>query len=236
MVGEDPTEEADVRSPSVASVMTEEVISIRPETTFKEIVELLTGHAISAVPVVDGDGVPVGVVSEADLLSKEEFEGGTDPVPLLSRSGRRRWHQSSGVTAADVMNRSVLTILVTETIPVAARKLARGGVRRLFVVEATGRLVGVVSRRDLLKVYLRTDEQLTSEIKANVLAAAMWVDEGVVDVQVNDGVVTLAGTLPRRSEAEVAARLTRAQPGVVGVVDNLRYEFDDLATAGTGMV
>jgi len=216
--------------------MTEQVVDIRPQTTFKEIVELLTSHGISAVPVVDGDGVPVGVVSEADLVSKEEFEGGTDPVPLLSRAGRRRWRQASGLTAADVMNRTVLTIGVTDTVPAAARKLAKGGVRRLFVVDASGHLVGVVSRRDLLKVYLRTDEQLAGEIKANVLADAMWIDEGVVDVGVADGVVTLSGTLPRRSDAELTARLTRAQLGVVGVVDNLRYEFDDVAAASAGTV
>lgn len=223
-----------MRSPTVSSVMTEDVISIQPQTAFKEIVELLTARRISAVPVVDGTGVPVGVVSEADLISKEEFDGGTDPMPLLNRAGRQRWRQSTGLTAADVMNRNVLTIAATETVAMAARKLAKSGVRRLFVVDATGRLVGVVSRRDLLKVYLRSDEQLTHEIKANVLAGALWIDEDLVDVSVANGVVTLTGTLPRRSEVDMAMRLSQAQPGVVGVVGDLRYEFDDLAAAGSG--
>ena len=224
-----------MRSPTVTSVMTDEVISISSETPFKEIVELLIKHNISAVPVVDGDGVPVGVVSEADLMSKEEFEGGTEPRPLLAGPARRRrWRQSTGTTAADLMHRPVLTVRADDLVPVAARKLAAAGVRRLFVVDAAGRLVGVVSRRDLLTLYLRSDEQLASEIMANVLGAALWIEDDRVQVTVADGVVTLTGTLPRRSEADVTARLTRAQPGVIGVVDHLRYEYDDLAAAGAG--
>lgn len=225
-----------MRSPIVRSVMTDNVISIRPDTAFKTMVELLTKHRISAVPVIDDAGRPVGVVSEADLMSKEEFEGGTDPVPLLAgRDRRRRWHQSTGRKAADLMSRKVVTVGIDETVAAAARKLAVSGVRRLFVTDGTGRLVGVLSRRDVLALYLRSDEQLADEIRGNVLEGAMWIQEGV-EVGVQEGVVTLTGTLPRRSEADIVARLTQAQPGVVGVVDHLNYEFDDVAAAGTGAV
>jgi CBS domain-containing protein len=222
-----------MRSPTVASVMTHEVISIGPRTPFKEIVEILVGRGISAVPVVD-DGVPIGVVSEADLVSKEEFDGGTDPMPLFSRARRQRWHQAAGLSAADVMHKDVVTVQDTEKIPAAARKLVVAGVRRLFVVNDTGHLVGVLSRRDLLTVYLRSDEQLAEEISKDVLAATLWIDGEAVQVAVTDAVVTLDGTLRRRSEADIAARVVQAQPGVVGVIDNLRYEYDDLAAASSG--
>jgi CBS domain-containing protein len=216
--------------------MTGEVISVRPQTPYKEIVELLTEHGISAVPVVGEDGVPVGVVSEADLVSKEEFEGGTDPMPLLHSGARRRWHQAAGLTAADVMHPKVITIGVQDSVRAAARTLATAGVRRLFVVDGSGLLAGVVSRRDLLKLYLRSDDELAAEIREQVLEAALWVDKGRVDVAVHGGVVTLSGQVARRSEADIAVRLTRAQPGVVGVVSELRYEFDDLAAAGSAAI
>lgn len=223
-------------TPTVSSVMTREVISVAPQTPFKEIVELLIGHQISAVPVVDDAGKPIGVVSEADLVSKEEFDGGAEPMPLLSRARRHRWHQAAGVTAVEVMHRDVVTILHSETIPAAARKLVAAGVRRLFVINDAGLLVGVLSRRDLLLVYLRSDEQLAEQISEDVLDACLWIGSEAVHVAVTEGVVTLTGTLPRRSEAGITVRLVQAQPGVIGVVDNLRYEFDDLAAAGSGAI
>lgn len=225
-----------MRSPTVSSVMTPDVITIGPDTPFKAVVELLNRHHISAVPVIDDEDRPIGVVSEADLISKEEFDGGTDPVPLLAGPARRRRrHQAGGRIAADIMHTDVHTIGPTETVATAAGRLASAGVRRLFVVDEAGRLVGVVSRRDLLTIYLRNDEQLADEIRGNVLQAALWIDSGV-QVAVSDGVVTLSGTLPRRSETNIVARLTQTQPGVVGVVNDLRFEFDDLAAAGAGAI
>jgi CBS domain-containing protein len=222
-----------MRHPTVASVMTTALISVQPQTPFKEIVELVIKHGVSAVPVIDNDGVPVGVVSEADLVSKEEFEGGTDPKPMLALPARRqRWRQAFGLTAAEVMHSPVLTIGTADTVPVAARKLATAGIRRLFVIDHGGRLVGVVSRRDLLRVFLRTDEQLRSEIISEVLTGSLWTESDAVQVAVDNGVVTLSGTVLRRSEADIVARLVQAQPGVVGVVDNLHYQVDDLAAAG----
>jgi CBS domain-containing protein len=225
-----------VRSPTVASVMTPDVITVRPHTPFKAVVELLDRHHVGAVPVVDEEDRPIGVVSEADLVSKEEFDGGADPVPLLSGPARRRrWRKARGLTAGEVMHAGVRTIGPTETVAAAAGRLASAGVRRLFVVDEAGRLVGVLSRRDLLTVYLRTDSQLAAEVRGNVLEAALWI-EGGVEVGVADGIVTLTGTLPRRSEVDIVGRLTQAQPGVVGVVNDLHYIVDDLAAAGAGAV
>ncbi|HEY0639485.1 MAG TPA: CBS domain-containing protein [Pseudonocardiaceae bacterium] len=223
-------------TPTVRSLMTTDIVSVRTATPFTEIVELLATRRISAVPVVDVDGRPIGVVSEADLLTKEEFDGGGEPRPMLAGPARRRrWRQAQGTTAGDVMRTPVLTIAPEESVGAAARRLAAAGVRRLFVVDDAGRLAGVLSRRDLLRPYLRGDEQLTADIEAEVVDA-LWIEPGSVEVSVSEGVVHLTGTLARRSEAGLVVGLARTRPGVVGVIDDLRYEFDDLAAAGSGAV
>jgi osmotically-inducible protein OsmY len=104
-------------------------------------------------------------------------------------------------------------------------------VRRLFVVGPDGKLVGVVARRDMLRVFLRSDEQIRADVASEVLDRELWAGQRAIQVEVADGVVTLTGQFERRSEAEIAARLTATRPGVVGVVDQLTYEWDDIAAA-----
>lgn len=222
-----------MREPDVVSLMTREVVKVDGGTPFKEVVAILADGAFSAVPVVDTDGRPVGVVSEADLLPKEEYRGGTEPGPSVfaRRDTRQRWRQAHGTTAADVMTTPVITIGPDEPASAAARKLAVEGVRRLFVVDADGRLVGVLSRRDLLKVFLRGDEELRRTIIRDVMQRTLWVKPTAVEVEVVDGVVTLRGTIERRSEADIARRLTQAMPGVVDVHDHLSYSWDDTDTS-----
>jgi CBS domain-containing protein len=221
-----------MRGPTVESVMTTEVITVGPDTPFKEIVQLLTNSHISAVPVVGAGGEPLGVVSEADLLAKEEYTGGTEPVRLFAGSGRRqRWRKALGLTAAEIMSKPVITVTADTAIAAAAHKLSEAHVRRLFVVGPGGELVGVVARRDMLRVFLRSDEQIHADVASEVLARALWADQNKIQVVVVDGVVTLTGQFERRSEAEIATRLTATRPGVVGVVDQLTYEWDDVAAA-----
>ena len=218
-----------MREPTVASLMTREVVTAEPATPFKDLVARLTEGAFSALPVVDADGRPVGVVSEADLIPKEEYRGGTEDAPSLfaGRDTRHRWQQAHGTTAADVMTSPVITAGPDEAASAAAHRLAVEGVRRLFVVDADGRLAGVLSRRDLLRVFLRTDDQIERQVATQVLQRTLWLEPTAVDVAVADGVVTLTGHLERRSEVEIAVRLTRALPGVVAVVGELTHSWDD---------
>ena len=220
--------------PTVESVMTTEVVTVSPGTPFKEIVELMITWSISAVPVVSGDGTPVGVVSEADVLAKEEYAGGTESERWFA-GPKRREHQrkASGRTAADLMTAPVLTVTAEAPVAEAVRKLAQSKVRRLFVVGPDGRLVGVLSRRDMLRLYLRSDAQVRADIAADVLARVLWEDPKSVRVDVTDGVVTLTGRFERRSAAELAARLTATRPGVVGVEDRLTYAWDDVTATRT---
>jgi CBS domain-containing protein len=217
-----------MREPTVSSLMTREVISADIESSFKELVRLLEDNKISALPVLDG-GYPVGVVSEADLMPKEEFCGGTGEAPGLfaGRAARHRWEQASGLTAKDVMTSPVRSVSPDTAAGAAAGELAEAGVRRLFVMDGDGALVGVLSRRDLLKIYLREDDELRATIRDEIFGRTLWVDPDTIDVEVTDGVVALQGRLERQSEIDIADHLVRALPGVVDVQNRLQPEWND---------
>ncbi|MEV6235615.1 CBS domain-containing protein [Lentzea sp. NPDC051838] len=217
-----------MREPTVASLMTREVITADVGSSFKELVRLLEDNRISAVPVLDG-GFPVGVVSEADLMPKEEFRGGTEDAPgvFAGRSTKHRWEQATGLTARDIMTSPVKSIPPDLPASAAARELAAAGVRRLFVVDSDGALVGVASRRDLLKVFLRDDDELRTTIRDEIFGRMLWVDPNTVDIEVSNGVVDLRGKLERQSEVDIAEHLVRVLPGVVDVHNRLRCDWND---------
>ena len=219
-----------MREPNVASVMTTQVTTARPETSFKDLVNVLAEQKISALPVVDDLNRPLGVVSEADALAKQEFHGGRDELPHHDRAGRDRWYRSLGRTAAELMSTPVWTVHADEPVSTAARLLASAKVRRLFVTDRDGVLVGVVSRRDLLRVYLHSDEEIRDRLEE--LIAATGVAAGAVRVLVEDGMATVDGELDRRGQVDATVRLVQAAPGVVGVRNNLRYLVDDVVVGG----
>jgi CBS domain-containing protein len=218
-----------VREPDVASVMTTQVCVASPDTSFKDVVRMMTEQGISAVPVVDEHDRPIGVVSEADVLAKQEFHAGGDDQPHGDRAGRDRWYRSLARTAGELMTTPVHVVPAGKPVSVAARMLATEKVRRLFVVDDSGRIAGVVARRDLLRVYLRTDDELHASIVALLRSPAIGLPENTVGVAVLDGTATVDGVVSSRHEAEVVARAVLSLPGVVGVRNNLRYVVDDLA-------
>lgn len=220
-----------MREPEVASVMTTQVVTATQETLFRDLVETLTEKRISAVPVVDRDGRPIGVVSEADVLAKQEFHGGRDDIPH-DRVGRARWYRALAHTAGEVMTTPVRVVYADEPLSAAARLLAAAKVRRLFVTDRDGHLVGVVSRRDLLRVYGLTDDELRVRVVA--LLGEIGAPSGAVDASVEAGVVTVEGQLDRRAQVDVTVRAIQALPGVVGVRNNLGYLVDDVVVAGSG--
>jgi CBS domain-containing protein len=222
-----------MREPKVASVMTLPVVTASPDTPYKDIVTLLTANDVSAVPVVDETNHPLGVVSEADALAKQEFHGGADPLSWLAgRRARTRRRKAAGITAADLMTKPAVTIGANEPLTVAARRLAEKRVRRLFVIDDDGAVIGVVSRHDVLGTFLRSDAAIRADVEEHVLHHGMWVIPGTVEVSVAGGVVTLEGTLEHHSAVDVAGLLTHAVTGVVGVRNKLHYIIDDTATAG----
>lgn len=210
---------------TVGDVMTCTVTAVGPHAPFKEIVRLMQDRRVSALPVIEGEGRVVGVVSEADLLPKEEVwdapgPGGTE---LL---GRRDAAKAEALTAAELMSSPAVTVHAEAPLAQAARTMAQNGVRRLPVVGDDGLLAGVVSRTDLLKVFLRSDADIAEEVRHEVVSHLFRPPASTVHVEVNDGVVTFVGQVRDTSLVPVAAGLARAVDGVVDV------EFD-LAPART---
>ncbi|MFI6463089.1 CBS domain-containing protein [Streptomyces sp. NPDC050538] len=197
---------------TVSDVMTHTAVAIGSEAPFKEIVELLDQWKVSAVPVLAGEGRVVGVVSEADLLAKEEFRDDADG-PSDRDPGRRA--KAGAVTAGKLMSSPAVTVHANASVAEAARIMARRHVKRLPVVDAVGMLQGVVSRSDLLKVFLRPDGEIAEDVRHQVLGR-LPVTESLT-VSVTEGVVTLGGALPDRSLVPVLARAVRAVEGVVDV-------------------
>lgn len=220
-----------MREPDVASVMTTQVVTASPDTLFRDLVETLTEKRVSAVPIVDADGRPIGVVSEADVLAKQEFHGGSDDIPH-DRAGRDRWYRALAHTAGELMTTPVRAVHAHEPLSAAARLLAVAKVRRLFVTDEDGRLVGVVSRRDLLRVYRHGDDDLRA--RAEALLVEIGVRPDAVRVRADSGVVTVDGELSRRGQVDAAVRAVRALPGVVAVRNDLRYLVDDVVVTGSG--
>lgn len=212
-----------MRELTVATVMTKDPVTVAPDAQFKDIVEVLDRHRISAVPVVGGDGVPIGVVSETDLTRSQET---TSPSLPDGRQTRHDSHKATADQAVDLMSVPVLAVDASESVSFAARELNRRGVRRLFVLDH-GRLVGVLSRRDLLKVFLRSDDEIRIDIEREVFQRVLWADMSAVTVSVDHGAATLLGQLERRSEVEIAGRLTATIPGVVDVRNRLDHAWDD---------
>lgn len=221
---------------SVASVMTaaEKVVTVRPGTSYKEIARILTERQISALPVLgEGDRV-LGIVSEADLLSKESRSHQPVPGrPPLTPSEARSRHKAEAATALELMTTPVVTITAAEDVSEAARRMEEHRIKRLPVIGADRRLVGIVSRRDILRVFLRTDEDLLDEVHA-LLIDDFWIAPEGWDVQVTDGTVRLAGRMANRSTVRIAEAGVRRIEGVVAVENDLTYEFDDTGVKPDG--
>ncbi|MFJ7591333.1 CBS domain-containing protein [Streptomyces sp. NPDC097617] len=185
---------------TVEDVMTHAVISVDRRTPFKDIVETMRQWRISALPVLSEEGRVAGVVSEADLLLKAQ---GAD--------------ESRAVTAGQLMTVPAVTVTKDATIPGAARLMARGHLKRLPVVDGAGRLVGVVSRGDLLKIYLRPDADVAEELRQLIMAELIPAGSAMVQVHVADGIVHLNGSIPDPALKDVLVRVARTVPGVVDV-------------------
>ena len=223
----------------VKDVMTARVTSVEGTAPFKEVAEMLIAHGVSALPVVDGEGHVIGVVSEADLLHKEEFREryyreGYQP-PLRTRLRHRLGQKGKGSgrakvrgdTAAELMTAPAITIRPHASIVSAVRLMTERGVKRLPVVDADGLLQGIVSRHDLLRVFIRSDADIAEEVCENILRHSLWTEPNDATATVAHGIVTLTGRMHRRGDAQLAARITHRVNGVVDVIDNLEWDVDD---------
>lgn len=217
---------------NVGDVMTQDVVWVRPQAPFRSIAELMATHRISSVPVVSLRQEVVGLVSEADLIDKYELRAIEHRPPWWSPR-RRLWDKAVGVVAADLMTSPAVTVGQDSSVTAAARLFAEKGLKRAPVVDEQDHLVGMLSRHDLVAVFVRTDEAIEAEIREQVLLRALCMDPHGVTVRVEEGIVTLHGQVERRSMVPLAVHLTWSVDGVVDVVDRLTYALDD-THAGDG--
>jgi len=204
---------------AVKDVMTTRVIWVRKDAPFRELAAALRRHRVSAFPVLGDDDKVIGIVSEADLLTKEAVDPGVISGILHHRDAEK----ARGTTAGDLMTAAVVAVAPEDTVEHAAQLMYSRKVKRLPVIDADGRLVGIISRADVLAVFDRADEDIRKEIIDEVLLGEFLVDPKAFDVKVSNGIVTLTG-LPETNEAghEIVARVRHVQ-GVVAVRDRLSY-------------
>ncbi len=203
--------------------MTKDVVTVDPDTNFKDCVNLLRLHGISALPVVNKDGLLLGIVSEFDLLAKEA-ERGAKPT---TGGGRFKRKLAAGRTAAYVMTSPAIAIGPDASIAEAARRMHRERVKRLPVVDGTGKLIGITSRFDLLKPFMRSDESIRKEVVDHVLSKVLVIDPKALDIEVRSGLVSLNGELETKSLADLVVRLVESVEGTVGVDSKLTWKLDD---------
>lgn len=214
----------------VRDVMSTDVATVLEGTPFKEVARLLASRDVSALPVVDGAGHVLGVVSEADLLVKQgtqEIEWRQTPLTWWRR--RRDQRRAEATTAGVLMSAPAVTVTEDTTVAGAARTLTGRRVKRLPVVDRDGRLVGIVSRKDLLTVFLREDADIREEIVRTVFEGGIgvMVTPGAVAVDVHEGVATLTGEVDLRSQLSLVEQMTRHVDGVVDVTVSMSYRYDD---------
>ncbi len=204
---------------AVKDVMTTRVIWVREDAPFRDLAAALRRHRVSAFPVLGDDDKVIGIVSEADMLTKEAVDPGVISGILHHRDAEK----ARGTTAGDLMTATVVAVAPDDAVSRAAQLMYSHKVKRLPVIDAGGHLVGIISRADVLAVFDRTDEDIRSEITDEVLLGEFLVDPKAFDVKVTNGIVTLTGT-PEANEAghEIVARVRHVQ-GVVAVRDRLSY-------------
>jgi len=214
----------------VEHLMTRDVVTVSPETPLKEVAAILADRGISGLPVCGAGGEVLGVVSEADILHKERGlpRGRASVFDWLFARSDEDANKLAARTAGEAMTAPAITIDAGRPVAEAAALMLDRGINRLPVVHA-GELVGIVTRADLVRAFRRSDEEIAREIREDVLVHTLWIAPAELAITVEDGEVTLTGTLDTRTEAELAAAYVRRVPGVVAVHDQLGWKVDDLA-------
>ena len=211
----------------VSDVMTRDVRAVPPDATLKEVAEVLTQLGVSGLPVVE-DGHVVGVVSEADVLAKERGEsprrGRLASLLLDDRAALET--KLAARTAAEAMTSPAVTISPDRPLTEAAAQMLDRRVNRLPVVDADGAMVGIVTRADLVRAFVRSDREIASEVENDVLLRTLWIAPERVKVSVTGGEVEIEGHVETKAEAEILPEFVRRVPGVVSVSSSLTWDAD----------
>ena len=204
--------------------MTTRVVTVRPGTAYRQMAAMFRENRVSGFPVVDDDGKVIGVVSETDLLALEAGapESGEHPAPLGWHPHRKRAVGGES-TAGDLMTHPAVTIGPDNLVRDAARLMHSLRLQRLPVVDSAERLVGIVSRSDVLSVFSRTDEEIHREVTEDVIADGFFTDPDRFMVTVHNGIVTLEGAMGSAVLGAGIVDQVRHLEGVVAVRDRFTY-------------
>jgi CBS domain-containing protein len=205
----------------VRDIMTTAVIAVGPEASFHELVGLMLDHGVSGIPVVDGSRRPIGIVSEADLVSKEAYGARRRLLDVAAAAvfrAENTWAvKARGMTARELMSAPVRTARIDELVQLAAGRMVTTGVKRLPVVDDDGRLVGIVSRSDVLQLFHRPDRLVMIDIECVLRDPLLVPDDHEVTATVHEGTVTVTGRVSAVSHRHLLEAALREVPGVIEV-------------------
>jgi CBS domain-containing protein len=209
----------------VRDVMTTAVRAIRPDASLKEAAGLMAELRVSGLPVVTADGLVVGVLSEGDILFKEA--GPAAKPGLLERlfapPASELEAKISARTVGESMTAPAVTIHPERPVSEAAGVMIEQNVKRLPVVDGAGTLFGIVTRADLVRAFVRSDEDIEREIREDVIRRSLWIESESIQVTVERGEVRLVGQVESQAEAELIPEFVQRVPGVVSVLSKLRW-------------
>jgi CBS domain-containing protein len=210
----------------VQDLMTRSVLTVRPDTPLKDAAALLSEHRISGLPVVDGERRVLGVLSEGDILFKES--NGLDrkqsflerllavPQPGLELKIAAR-------TTGEAMSAPALTIGPRRPVTEAATTMIDEGVNRLPVIDDEERLIGIITRADLVRAFVRSDAEVEHDIREDVIRRTLWIEPATIHIEVAEGEVSLSGEVETKGDAELIPTYVQRVPGVVSVLSKLRW-------------
>ncbi len=214
-----------MRQVTAGDVMTRSVVTSRVDEPLKIAVSRMIDNRVGLLPVTDDARHVLGVLSESDVIRKQES-------PTGSEQGRGRWlrrfpeRQVRGSTTGEIMTTPTYTVEESTTLPEAARIMDQYAITHLPVLDSENRLIGIVARADLLSVYLKSDQEIHDAIYRDIIDETMMLDRTSVTVAVENGVVTLAGRLESRNLVPILVQFVSMLDGVVGVKNHLTYRED----------
>jgi CBS domain-containing protein len=187
----------------IKDVMTTQVVTVSPDTSLKSVASVLAEYRVSGLPVVDTEGAVLGVISEADILLKEIGD--------------------EALTAGQAMTSPARTIGPERPVTEAAQRMLAEQVNRLPVVDEHGTLIGIVTRADLVRAFVRPDEAIATEIREDVILKTLWIAPEALDISVHQGAVRIGGSVESKTDAELIAAFARRVPGTVSVDSHLTW-------------
>ena len=211
----------------VVDLMAADVISVRRETSLRDAARLMVEKEISGLPVTDEGGNLVGVISEGDFLRKEVDRGDLLGRGLLGALFDNRDSLAEAETVGEVMAENLFTVSPDATLVEAARTMTTHAVKRLPVVTREGKLVGVISRRDVVAAFTRPDELIEDEIREDILRRLLFLDPALLDTTVEAGVVRINGELPTKTDARLLEAMVQRTDGVIRAEVNVTWKVDD---------